>query len=70
MDDGALRRHPRDETRPKNCRLEYHRCKVHLDLTTGSDREKAKRAFAAMMTMGKIDIATVEAAAKVKRPGR
>lgn len=37
-----------------------------LDLTTGSDRDKAKRAFAAMMTMGKIDIATIEAAAKEK----
>jgi predicted 3-demethylubiquinone-9 3-methyltransferase (glyoxalase superfamily) len=36
-----------------------------LDLTTGSDRGKAKRAFEAMMTMGKIDIATLEAAAVV-----
>ncbi|MEF2553281.1 VOC family protein [Aurantimonas sp. A2-1-M11] len=35
-----------------------------LDLTTGSDRGKAKRVFDAMMTMGKIDIATIEAAAK------
>ncbi|HEV7433546.1 MAG TPA: VOC family protein [Pseudorhizobium sp.] len=35
-----------------------------LDLTTGSDGEKAKRAFDAMMTMGKIDIAAIEAAAK------
>lgn len=34
-----------------------------LDLTTSSDRAKAKRAFAAMMTMTKIDIATIEAAA-------
>lgn len=33
-----------------------------LDLTTGSDPEKAKRAFEAMMTMGKIDIAALEAA--------
>lgn len=35
-----------------------------LDLTTGSDSDKAKRAFEAMMTMGKIDIAALEAAAK------
>ncbi|MEQ9004964.1 MAG: VOC family protein [Pseudomonadales bacterium] len=33
-----------------------------LDLTTSSDREKAKRAFGAMMTMQKIDIAALEAA--------
>lgn len=35
-----------------------------LDLTTGSDRAGAKRAFDAMMTMQKIDIATIETAAR------
>ena len=35
-----------------------------LDLTTSPDREKAKRAFDAMMTMTKIDIAALEAAIK------
>lgn len=34
-----------------------------MDLTTGPDRAKAKRAFEAMNTMGKIDIAALEAAA-------
>ena len=34
-----------------------------MELTTGSDRDKAKRAFDAMMTMNKIDIAALEAAA-------
>jgi predicted 3-demethylubiquinone-9 3-methyltransferase (glyoxalase superfamily) len=34
-----------------------------LDLTTSSDRDKAKRAFDAMMTMHKIDIAALESAA-------
>lgn len=34
-----------------------------LELTTSSDTAKAKRAFEAMMTMRKIDIATVVAAA-------
>ena len=34
-----------------------------LDLTTHADKAKAKRAFEAMMTMRKIDIATVLAAA-------
>jgi predicted 3-demethylubiquinone-9 3-methyltransferase (glyoxalase superfamily) len=34
-----------------------------LDLTTDADQAKAKRAFQAMMTMQKIDIATIEAAA-------
>jgi predicted 3-demethylubiquinone-9 3-methyltransferase (glyoxalase superfamily) len=34
-----------------------------MDLTTGSDRDKAKRAMEAMMTMKKIDIAALEAAA-------
>lgn len=33
-----------------------------LDLTTGADSEAAKRAFAAMMTMRKIDIAALRAA--------
>jgi predicted 3-demethylubiquinone-9 3-methyltransferase (glyoxalase superfamily) len=37
--------------------------RVLLDLTTSSDREKAKRAFEAMMPMGKIDIAAIKAAA-------
>ncbi|WP_022699209.1 VOC family protein [Euryhalocaulis caribicus] len=37
--------------------------KLLLDLTTSSDRDKAKRAFDAMMTMRKIDIAAIEAAA-------
>jgi predicted 3-demethylubiquinone-9 3-methyltransferase (glyoxalase superfamily) len=35
-----------------------------LDLTTSSDRDKARCAFAAMMTMAKIDIARIEAAAE------
>lgn len=35
-----------------------------LDLTTNPDRDKAKRAFEAMMAMRKIDIATIEAAAE------
>jgi predicted 3-demethylubiquinone-9 3-methyltransferase (glyoxalase superfamily) len=35
-----------------------------LDLTTSADRDKAKRAFEAMMTMTKIDIAALEAAAR------
>lgn len=34
-----------------------------LELTTSSDRTEAKRAFAAMMTMTKIDIAALDAAA-------
>jgi predicted 3-demethylubiquinone-9 3-methyltransferase (glyoxalase superfamily) len=33
-----------------------------MDLMTGSDRDKAKRAMEAMMTMNKIDIAALEAA--------
>jgi len=33
-----------------------------LDLTTNPDRDKAKRAFEAMMSMSKIDIAMIEAA--------
>ena len=37
--------------------------KVLLDLTTSPDRKKAKRVFDAMMTMRKIDIATIETAA-------
>jgi predicted 3-demethylubiquinone-9 3-methyltransferase (glyoxalase superfamily) len=35
-----------------------------LDLTTSADRDVAKRVFAAMMTMKKIDIAALETAAK------
>jgi predicted 3-demethylubiquinone-9 3-methyltransferase (glyoxalase superfamily) len=35
---------------------------ILLDLTTSSDQGKAKRAFDAMMTMQKIDIAALEAA--------
>jgi predicted 3-demethylubiquinone-9 3-methyltransferase (glyoxalase superfamily) len=35
-----------------------------LDLTTGSDRDAAKRAFEAMLKMGKIDITTIKAAAE------
>jgi predicted 3-demethylubiquinone-9 3-methyltransferase (glyoxalase superfamily) len=34
-----------------------------MDLMTGSDRDQAKRAMEAMMTMKKIDIAALEAAA-------
>lgn len=34
-----------------------------MELTTDPDRDKAKRVFEAMMTMQKIDIATLEAAA-------
>lgn len=39
-----------------------------IELTTGADRAKAKRVFDAMMTMGKIDIARLEAAAQAARP--
>lgn len=35
-----------------------------MELTTSVDRDKARRAFAAMMTMRKIDIARIEAAAE------
>jgi predicted 3-demethylubiquinone-9 3-methyltransferase (glyoxalase superfamily) len=35
-----------------------------FDLTTSSDRDKAKRAVDAMMTMVKIDVAGIEAAAE------
>ena len=35
-----------------------------LDLTTSSDRDQAKRAFEAMMTMGKIDIRALEESIK------
>lgn len=38
--------------------------RILLDLTTSPDPEKAKRAFAAMMTMRKIDVAAIAAAAK------
>jgi predicted 3-demethylubiquinone-9 3-methyltransferase (glyoxalase superfamily) len=34
-----------------------------MELTTDTDRARAKRAFEAMMTMRKIDIAMIEAAA-------
>ena len=37
-----------------------------LDLTTGSDRDAAKRAFEAMLQMGKIDIAAIRAAAEAR----
>lgn len=37
--------------------------RVLLDATTGSDPAAAKRAFEAMMTMRKIDVARIEAAA-------
>lgn len=37
-----------------------------IDLTTRSDQATAKRVFEAMMTMTKIDIATLEHAAKTK----
>jgi predicted 3-demethylubiquinone-9 3-methyltransferase (glyoxalase superfamily) len=36
--------------------------KLLMTLTTGADRDRARRAFAAMMTMRKIDIAALEAA--------
>ena len=36
--------------------------RILLEATTGSDKAAAKRAFDAMMTMRKIDIATIEAA--------
>lgn len=35
-----------------------------LDLTTSADRDEARRAFEAMMTMRKIDIAVLDAAAR------
>ena len=38
--------------------------RVLLDATTSSDKAAAQRAFAAMMTMKKIDIAKIEAAVK------
>lgn len=38
-----------------------------LELVTSPDRAQAKRVFAAMMTMGKIDHATIEAAAREPR---
>jgi predicted 3-demethylubiquinone-9 3-methyltransferase (glyoxalase superfamily) len=38
--------------------------KILLDLTTSSDPIEAKRAFESMMTMTKIDIATLKAATK------
>ena len=38
--------------------------RVLLELTTSTDKAKAKRAFDAMMTMTRIDIATIEAAAR------
>ncbi|MFV8259299.1 VOC family protein [Bdellovibrio bacteriovorus] len=38
--------------------------RILLDLTTGKDADKAKKAFESMMTMQKIDIAKLEAAVK------
>lgn len=38
--------------------------RILLDLTTSSDRDKAERAFASMMTMKKIDIAALKAATR------
>jgi predicted 3-demethylubiquinone-9 3-methyltransferase (glyoxalase superfamily) len=38
--------------------------RVLLDATTNPDKAVAKRAFAAMMTMRKIDVATIEAAVR------
>lgn len=38
-----------------------------MELTTGPDRDRAARAMAAMMTMNKIDIARLEAAARGER---
>jgi len=38
-----------------------------LDLTTSTERDVARRAFEAMMTMGKIDIAALEAAVGASR---
>jgi predicted 3-demethylubiquinone-9 3-methyltransferase (glyoxalase superfamily) len=38
--------------------------KILMELTTGTDREKAQRAFEAMMTMQKIDIAALETAVR------
>lgn len=37
--------------------------KLLLDLTTAADKNKARRAFDAMMTMGKIDITALKKAA-------
>lgn len=37
--------------------------KLLLDLTTATDKNRARRAFEAMMTMGKIDIAALKKAA-------
>jgi predicted 3-demethylubiquinone-9 3-methyltransferase (glyoxalase superfamily) len=37
-----------------------------IELTTSSDHDQARRAFEAMMTMGKIDLARIEAAASGK----
>lgn len=42
--------------------------RVLLDATTGADRAAAKRAFDAMMTMGKIDHAAIEAAYRETLP--
>ncbi|MGE9744466.1 VOC family protein [Bdellovibrio bacteriovorus] len=38
--------------------------RILLDLTTSKDTDKAKKAFESMMTMQKIDIATLEAAVR------
>ena len=43
-------------------RLGHITPRVLLDATTSSDKAAAKRAFEAMMTMKKIDVAKIEAA--------
>lgn len=44
--------------------------KLLLELTTSSNRDQAKNAFDAMMTMKKIDIATIKAAVETKWSSR